>query len=259
MSDRASEAITVSLPNPRILLVDDDESFLEGLSDYFSDFGYVVDTARTPEEALKLMQKGGTRSYQLVVTDFDFGDLSRTEGDQFLLQNRPLFRGAVEVVVSGAADLTGDRRMRLERAGIRFLQKSRETAGRLEEMAVGAKERLASEIMAILAEEVAPRVEKLIGSPLSVAFVPRAAPSAASYVADQLKDLIIDWLMARGNPDKPAFAYGTQVYSARELAEEIRRGTTVGLAHVVMLVDEFKSSLGINHDGKGRDDDEPET
>ncbi|MCA1619214.1 MAG: response regulator [Acidobacteria bacterium] len=257
MRGRASEAITVSLPNPRILLVDDDISFLRGLRDYFSASGYDVDTARTPEEALQLIQEAGTRSYQLVITDLDFGDLSQIEGDQFLLQNLSLFRGALTAVISGTSDLTVDRRLRLEEAEIHFLQKSPETAGKLEEIAEEAKQRRATDIAAILAEVVTPRVEERIGGLLSIEIMPLAAPSVASRYADVLKGVVIDWLKAREDLDAPIFMYGTQVYSANELAEEVRRETKVGLAHVALLLDEFQSFLGKGQDGKaGNGDDE---
>lgn len=258
MRSRASEAITVSLPNLRILLVDDDMSFLRGLRDYFSVSGYEVDTARTPEEALQLIQKAGTRSYQLVITDLDFGDLSQFEGDQFLLQNLSLFRGAVAAVISGTSDLTVDRRRRLEEAGIHFLQKSAETVGRLEEIAEEAKQRRATDIAAILAEVVTPGVEERIGGLLSMEIRPLAAPTIASRYADVLKGGVIDWLKAREDPDAPIFMYGAQVYSANELAEEVRRETPVGHAHVALLLDEFQSFLGKGQDGKeGNGDEEP--
>jgi CheY-like chemotaxis protein len=240
--------------------VDDDESFLKVLSDYFSESGYVVDIARTPEEALQLIQKEKPRSYQLVITDFDFGELSSTKGDEFLLQNSSLFRGATVAIISGTTGLTADKRARLEEAGMRFLQKTPDTVGRLEEMAEEVKERLASDIVAIFAKEMTPRIEEQIGSGLSMELMPRSEGSSNSKFAELLKRVVVDWLKSREGQDVPAFAYGAKVYSASELAEEVRHETEVGLAHVTMLLDEFQSFLGSSHDGGARGgDDEPET
>lgn len=260
MSGEAKEKIVVSIPSLRVLLVDDDQSFLEHVRNYFSSSGYSVDIARTPEEAARLVQEGGPAKYQMVIADLSFGDLSRTEGDQFLLQNRPLFRDAAAAIVSGERDLAPERRQRLREAGIHFLQKSSGTVGRLIEIAGGAKEKRANKIAAILAEEVMPRVEKLTGSQPSVEFVPRAASPYISKLTELFKGVIIDWLRGRAHPDTPAVVYGKKFFTANELAEEIQAETEVGLAHMRMLLGEFENFLGGDRDGEVRDgdNDEPE-
>ena len=53
-------------PNGRLLIVDDDELFLDNLETALSSAGYRVDTALSPEKALKLIVE---RSYELVLTD----------------------------------------------------------------------------------------------------------------------------------------------------------------------------------------------
>ena len=52
--------------NSRLLIVDDDESFLDNLETALSSEGYKVDAALSPEEALTLL---AARSYQLIITD----------------------------------------------------------------------------------------------------------------------------------------------------------------------------------------------
>jgi CheY-like chemotaxis protein len=261
MSGEANEKIVVSIPRPRVLVVDDDQSFLEGVRDYFSSHGYVVDTAPTPETAARLVQEGGPAKYHLVIADLNFGELSHTRGDQFLLQNRALFRDAAAAVISGEPDLTPERQQQLREAGIHFLQKSLGTVVRLNEIAGGAREKRASEIAAILAEQVTPRVKELTGSQPSVEFVPRAASPYGSKLTDLFKGVIIDWLRRRGNPDTPVIVYGNRIFSANDLVEEVQAETEVGIAHVRMLLSEFENFLGDGRDGEARDgdnDDEPE-
>lgn len=260
MNGEASEKIVVSIPSLRVLVVDDDEAFLKGLRDYFSSHGYVVDTAPTPETAARLVQEGGPGKYHIIIADLNFGELSHTKGDQFLLQNRPLFRDAVAAIISGEPYLSLERQQQLQEAGIHFLQKSPGAAGTLKDLAGRAREKLASKIAAIFAEEFTPRFKDLTGSQPSVELVPRAASSYGSKLTDLFKRVIIDWLHRKMLPDTPTFVYGNRVFSANELANEVQEETEVGLAHVRMLLSEFENFLGVDQDGEVRDGDydEPE-
>lgn len=59
-------AIVPDKTNGRLLIVDDDEPFLDNLETALSSAGYKVDTAPSPEKALTLLV---ARSYELVITD----------------------------------------------------------------------------------------------------------------------------------------------------------------------------------------------
>ncbi len=63
--------------NPRILIVDDEESILFGMRDYFTTAGYEVDCARESEEAQALLT---TKPYSLVIADLRLTGSHRNDG-----------------------------------------------------------------------------------------------------------------------------------------------------------------------------------
>ncbi|MDP1825158.1 MAG: EAL domain-containing protein [Archangium sp.] len=63
----------MSLPNGRVLVVDDDELFLRVCSSLLKRAGLTVETSLSPTEALKLIE---TQRYDTIVSDFCMPDLS---------------------------------------------------------------------------------------------------------------------------------------------------------------------------------------
>jgi CheY-like chemotaxis protein len=240
--------IKVSLDRPSILVVDDDDTFLESVQDYFSSIGYETDTANTPEAALQILRKNEEGKYQLIATDLDFGDLSDTRGDQFILNNRALFGDAVTVVITGNW-LKAKRGKWLEEAGIYLLEKSPGLFAELEDFAQHAKQKLANDIATIVAKVTESQIEKLTSKHISFSISHGDVPSSTSlpeFATKTLKRTLVAWLEVRSNPDKPAFLYGNNIYSAKQLAEEVSLETDVGKAHILMLLSEFQHFLGIN-------------
>ena len=62
---------------PHLLVVDDEESICFSLKEYFSDNGFIVDTAREVEEAERLISK---RKYKVVIQDLRMGVQTDFEG-----------------------------------------------------------------------------------------------------------------------------------------------------------------------------------
>ena len=56
--------------NEKILLVDDEVDFLDVLSEFLRDEGYVASTARNAQEALELLQSGKCSAARLVTHVF---------------------------------------------------------------------------------------------------------------------------------------------------------------------------------------------
>ncbi len=231
--------IEVSLARPCILIVDDDERFLEGAREFFSSQGYEVDTARTPDEAAQILKESGDVKYQLIAVDINFGDLSKTRGDEFVLQNKSLFGGAKIVAFTGAGWSSSPRRKELQKEGVSLLEKSPGLTKILELITQEESQKRVSDI--------ALRVEELVGQHVAVKVVPAATvPMPSDMLMEELKLILVNWLRSRSDPEEPILYYGKRVYSANDMAEEVPNETEVGFAHVQMLVSEFKHSLGID-------------
>jgi CheY-like chemotaxis protein len=259
-------AIEISVDRPSMLIIDDDEKFLEKASEFFSDLGFSVETARTPEDAEVLLKQN---NYQIVLTDVNFGRLSKTTGDNFVMDNGPLFGKAKRVVISAGEWLTPQRRNQLEEAGISFVEKAT-LPQRLTEIKRAQDEKWANDIQRVFEQETVPSIEKLTGR--SIKFQLRAATAAApaltpvpkakavisELATDSLKRTVINWLSTRGDLDEPVFAYGDRVYSANDLIGEVEADTAVGFEHVQMLLKEFEYSLEIDANGTGTYEDDAE-
>jgi CheY-like chemotaxis protein len=254
------DEIAVSLTRPRILIVDDDEDFLKGSREYFSGRGCEVDTARTPEEAKKILQEEGANNYQLIVTDYYFGGLSKITGDKFARENRHLLGKTKVVIISGAAGLTQDIRKKLKEAETLFLEKSPVLKTRLKEITEEETEKRASDIEKVVKAEVAPHIEKLTGRPVDVKVMtgpPRYVKHALTDLAvESMKQTLIKWLKSRGELDEPVLVYGKHVYSANDMIKQVEDETEVGLEHVRMLLGEFESTLEIDEDASQQYDDD---
>lgn len=241
---------------PCVLLVDDDEAFLEGVRENFRARGYHVDTARTPEESERLYkEKKGM--YQLVVYDVNFSDSSEMKGDQFIERVDEIFGKSKKVLISGGEWLTQDRRRHLQETGITFLEKNHIVNERLAELTKHEVTEKQSNIEKILSP-VRSDIERKVGRPVHLKVVPsqQVAPDMLLVVKESLKRTLIKWLKTRSEPHMPVFAYGNRVYSPNDMVVEIDRETEVGLEHIRMLFKVFEHSLGIEEAEPQFDEDD---
>src|SRR5437764_13609137 len=68
-------------PNPRILIVDDEELIIQAMRKYFTGLGYEVDSAFELEEAQALL---GNYKYDLVIADLRLTGIGGVEGLQIV-------------------------------------------------------------------------------------------------------------------------------------------------------------------------------
>ena len=254
--------IIVSLPRPRVLLIDDDKKFLERAEEYFVNLDYDVDLARTPEEAQPLLLK---HEYQLVAADIDFGNLSRTKGDRFVMDNSRLFGKAKRVLISAGEWLTPERRKQLADVDISFVPKAASVPERLSQITDEENAKRKKHIEDIVRHH-ASEITQITGTAVKIVMSSHAAtatslapqPARLRDVAVQrMKRSLIKWLQTRGNIDEQVFAYGDRVYSANEMIDQIERETPVGVSHIEMMLQEFEDSLEDEiDDGNEYEDDE---
>ncbi len=64
-------------PAPHLLVVDDEESICFSMKEYFSDNGFIVDTAREVEEAERLITKD---KYKVIIQDLRMGPTKDHDG-----------------------------------------------------------------------------------------------------------------------------------------------------------------------------------
>ncbi len=231
--------IEVSLPRPSILIVDDDQAFLESAQEFFSSQGYRADTARTPDEAAQMLKEGEGK-YQLIAMDINFGELSKTRGDEFVLQNKSLFDRAKIVIFTGAGLSASKRLNELEKEGVYLLEKSPSLTKTLELLTQEESQKQADNITTL--------IKDLIGQSVGVkvAAAPNSKQDLSDLIKERLKETLVKWLRSRSHPSEPILFYNNSVYSANQLAEEVSNETEVGLALMQMLLSEFENSLGTN-------------
>lgn len=261
--------IAVSISRPCILIVDDDENFLDEAREYFTACGCDVDTALTPEEATLILQKEGKNKYQLIVTDYDFGDLSDIKGDKFARENRHLFGKAKIVIISGAQSMKPEIHNRLKAAEARFLEKNMSLNKTLQEITQRENQKRTQDIEKIVKKETAPRIKEITGRPVDIRIVSGAAATATAaapapapqperlpdVLVQRLKRTLIKWLSTRSERDRPMLACGNEVYSANQMIEQVKNETEVGLEHIQMLLVEFEHSLKIDEEASRQYDD----
>lgn len=86
----------------RILLIEDDVSFVGELAGLLRVWGHNVDEVRNPSEAEWLLRQG---SYHAIISDERF-DTSQMRGSEFIAQNIHLMRNAKIILLTGMAYLT---------------------------------------------------------------------------------------------------------------------------------------------------------
>lgn len=259
--------IEIRAEDPKMLIIDDDQPFLDGATDFFSRRGFVVTTVRTPESAEKLLADGNT--YQIVLTDVNFGKLSNIQGDDFVKENRSLFGKAKCVVISAGEWFTAERRRQFEEAGISFADKGRLEAPVIQ-ISQEENERVARDIRQVIELQL-PAIEKITGRkitavPVSGAIAAGVAPARApqtqrevpSRLMEGLKRTVIQWLKTRGDLDLPVFSYGDKIYSANSLITEVETESEVGFDHIMMLYKDFEHSVETDIYEPGDDEDDTE-
>jgi DNA-binding NtrC family response regulator len=82
-----------------ILLVDDDEAHLLWSSEVLKESGFLIETANTPREALKLL---GDRPYDLVISDLVMPEMS---GLEFVRSIAGVRKGQKAIILTGHGDV----------------------------------------------------------------------------------------------------------------------------------------------------------
>ena len=255
--------IEIRAEDPKMLIIDDDQPFLDGATEFFSRRGFVVTTARTPESAEKLLADGNT--YQIVLTDVNFGKLSNIQGDDFVKENRSLFGKAKCVVISAGEWFTEERKQQFEEAGISFAYKGR-LEGPVFKLSQEENERVRQVI-----ELQLPAIEKITGRKMTAVSIggttatgvaatraPQPRREVPARLMDGLKHTVIQWLKTRGDLDRPVFSYGDKVYSANSLITEVETESEVGFDHIMMLYKQFEHSVETDVYEPGDDEDDTE-
>jgi hypothetical protein len=164
-----------------------------------------------------MLTDGGEDRYQVVAVDMNFDSLSKTRGDEFVLQNLSLFDKAKKVVFTGAGWSPSTRRAELQKEGVSVLEKSPGLIRALDLMTQEESRKRAHDVAQIVAEQ-APRIEELIGQQVDVRIVNAGASPSKSALFDLLmaefKRTLVNWLRSRSEPDEPILYYGKKIYSA---------------------------------------------
>ncbi len=120
-----SSAKTDSLPSyqpvvspQRVLVIDDEETILEFLTDLLQSLGHQADTTPSGQEAL---QKIATQEYDLIICDIKMPVVGGRQIYRFLQQNRP--HAIPRLIFSSGDTVSEENRKFLEESGCLFLNK----------------------------------------------------------------------------------------------------------------------------------------
>src|SRR6266404_6139354 len=242
------QKIQVTIPQQelvRVLVIDDDESFQTQMKEFFEELNCMVDVANSPENARTHISRG---HYELVIADVNF-DTSRIKGDRFVLDNERTLGPARVVVVTGQGLDTIDRFKKLQRRGIDVYEKSNDDlVQNLEAIAQEKFEERGATFLKSVKHSISSSLGEHVASTAVVEMSPLPVFEASSQLQDDLKQLLVDWLASRRTRDAPVLAFGTSMFTANEMIEEIQGDSEIGRAHVRMLVSEIKNCLGLVKD-----------
>lgn len=213
----------------RLLLLDDERHFLEQATNLFKEWGWDVDPVVNLESAQTHLEK---RKYQLVIADVTIEGEEIT-GDEFIVRNAPTMRDASIVLITGKGeDVIGkERREELKSLGVTFLQKGN-AVERLREI---TSQKIAQQ-QSLVNNYLRQSVDQLIGGDVEH----ESMPNVYDEMANDLKQMLVDWLESRKDRDQKEICYGGKEYSINELIEEIEQGTEVGKDHIRMMMDLFQ-------------------
>lgn len=110
--------------HPRLLVVDDEESILFAMREYFTTMGYEVDCARELEEAQALL---ATKPYSLVIADLRLTGSHHIEGLDIVALVKHQYPSIRIVVLTAHGSLEIEREAR-QRGADAFLHKPRPLA-----------------------------------------------------------------------------------------------------------------------------------
>jgi DNA-binding response OmpR family regulator len=103
----------------RLLIVDDEESILFSMHDYFTGHGWKVDCARTMDEAKSL---AAVHEHDIVITDLHLTGFHVAEGLELVTFLRE--RGTAKVIVLSAYGTDEIEQVALQRGADAFVQKT---------------------------------------------------------------------------------------------------------------------------------------
>ena len=258
MADAGAAVARIKLPNQseidiqskiRVLLLDDEPKFLRSTKEFLEQEGCTVDAVRYPAEAAHLLER---ENYQMVVADLNF-DPPHISGERFITDNIQLMNKAKVIAVTGQALSAYKIKRELAKLGVEFIHKDEDViTDRLTNIACEKAEEQRQYITNFLQSAVGtittePGIEATATAELTAAeaqplFSKRPA-AATEYLLKNLEFILTSYLRSRKQPDCQAISYGDCILSPNELARHIEDGTEIGLAHLDMLIREFKSSL----------------
>jgi hypothetical protein len=200
-----------------VLLVDDDPGasiIKENLEAYCRELDsekqrcevYLVGTLGDAKLLLKKYQ------YAAIVMDVWF-TAEDAYGDVFIVNNQNLLHGAETIVYSAHDDVFFRRHQQLKDMSIEILKKG--------------------------SPEFFPKLHRFVIEAIGKRRGILPGDWAGRALVDKAQGLVIEWLLAEGDPDAKGIFYGGREYSANMLVDEIKRGTPVGRRHVDMILNEM--------------------
>lgn len=114
-----NSGLNITLPNPRVLVLDDDRTFSEAVAKNLELLGAEVSTASSTAEAMELLKQ---QAFQVIITDIVL-DGDRNTGDDFIVENSQLMKGADVVVVTGYPAQQIKKINELKSLGVRVIEK----------------------------------------------------------------------------------------------------------------------------------------
>jgi CheY-like chemotaxis protein len=210
------------------LVVDDEAAARESLRKTLVEIGYSTTAVSSLEQAREALRDS---SFSLVLCDNIFGDPSKPRGSVFILNERPLFRSAAVVLITGfAAAQIVDMEV-LEKSGVKIAVKK-----------VGYLEKIHSFAQATADRTIASvklNLEKFINDIVGHSPTPLSRLRMGYLLAKGGADLLARYLNNFPDQDEEQFCIGGHFFSPRALIAEIESGTDIGAHTVKMFLEDF--------------------
>lgn len=141
--------IEINIPEPRVLILDDDPFFAATAREYLQSLGAQVTVASTVAQAQDLLDE---EEYQVIVADMMFEN-STMQGDQFILNNAEQLKNTHVLAVTGAA-VNFRLREPLRERGVKLIEKGDPNFGAVLERSLKESVRAYAEKVKTAAEEM---------------------------------------------------------------------------------------------------------
>jgi len=171
----------------------------------------------------------------MVIVDVVFDDDVRG-GDDFVIDEEDLMRGACRVILTAKRQYEIPRHSELAEMGIPMLRKS-------DNDCLESLKKLVQHLNVQTEEQERTPAEASVSSEMTTGEI-LTEETLEERIARKAREILIKWLHTKRDLNRRSIIYAGREYSPNMMIEEIKKKTEVGEAHVEMLLELFDYLTG---------------